>query len=115
MSVYSILIVLRCSSRGRNISHDEFVGPLSLVPEDGTDGVISDRGPGATSSVRFVPIRLREYAPTEEPAEAFAAGVQERLLQVAAFLGRRAGFIFELFRREGLAVCLFIDVWMDVD
>jgi hypothetical protein len=116
MSMYSFLVALLASHpHGHNLGLDDFVGPLMLEPNEPLDAIVHDAGSWASSRVEFPIVRLADFKSAPEPHEEMMNRLGAVLEGVATFLDRRSPEVFERFRNQGLAVSLFIDVWMDQD
>ena len=98
-----------------NIAKKDFLALLSFDADDDVTGKYSSQGAGATSRVQFRPVLLSDFGEADEPTEAYAAAVQERLLSVAAFLDRQEVSVFEKFRASGLHVYIYVGLFMEDD
>ena len=116
VAVYSVLIALQSSHKDlRNIAYADFVGALEIGPEDQVESTVSDGGMSAASVVVLSITRFRDFSHQPQPWDAMDAQLVSNVKAVANFLDRRPVALFEDFRRRGLNVKLFIDVWMDQD
>lgn len=109
----SIAINLSCSHGNANIAKKDFVALFSFTPEDAIKDKHSNQGAWMASRIEFHPVLLGNFDEAEEPTEAYAAAVQERLLNVAAFLDRQEAAAFEQFRRARMHVYIHIGLYMN--
>jgi len=114
MAVGSVLIALQASASGRTGTRPEdFIVPLTVAQDD---GVASARVvEGGSSLVEFPSVRLGDFRAADEPSEAMFRQVQETFRVVGRFLDRRPSEMFAAFRAAGLAVRLYVEVWIDQD
>jgi hypothetical protein len=116
MAVGSLFIALQASHKdGRVIQDAEFFEPLKTDAADAVAEAISRNRRWGSALVVFPIVRLRDFGAMEEPTEAMNAHIKRVFQMVADFLNRRPTDVFESFRRFGLDVKLFVDVWMNQD
>lgn len=98
---------------GQGVSAAEFIEPLrgiEMVVE-----TTSDRGLWQSALVVLVRLRVSDFLEEEEPAEVFFARLTADLERTASWLEQQSIDIFETFRRNGLTVVLFLNLWIDSD
>ena len=115
MNDYLVVVNLSCSHGNANIAEKDFLALLSFSADDEIEGKYSNQGAWANSRVEFRPVALSDFSTADEPTEAYAAAVQERLLSVAAFLDRQELSAFEKFRAAGMHVYIYIGLYMEDD
>lgn len=121
MAVGSVYIGLQASRRdGQGVTTSEFLTPLNIGPDEVLERR-ADGGQWASGMVCFAIVRQNAFAHVDTSvdagaqSEAFHAGVVEAFRGVAKFLDQRAPEVTACIRSEGIALRLFVDVYMDQD
>ena len=102
---------------GEAIAPAEFLDRLSIEPGD--PAVVQD-GPGV-ARVGLLSVSMEDFAQVDTSqdagarSEAFAAAVQEGLMDAAKWLARQPAIVFEELRAAGHGADVFVGGWIDQD
>ena len=116
MAVQNLSVNLRASHpQGSRVSHDSFVGHLSIEPIDPVVNVVKSKSQWMAALVVMVAIEIGEFVDAEEPSEAFVTALRERLIAAGDWLSRQPISVFDTIRNGGFRCDVFISGWIDCD
>ncbi len=116
MAVENLSVNLRASHPyGSRVSHDAFAGRFDIATGDPIVEITKSKSAWMAARVVLVAIERGEFSDAEEPSEAFAAALNERLEAAARWLTRQPVSIFDQIRDSGLDCGVFIGGWIDCD
>ena len=114
MALQNIEISLRAHRKdGQNVSAAEFIEPLRGI--EAAIEAVSDRGRWQSGLVVLARLGLSEFSTEEEPSEAFYSRLTADLERAASWLQQQSVDVFDAFKKAGLTVDLFLDLWIDAD
>jgi hypothetical protein len=111
LSVYNISVTLQVwRFVGDPAQPDEFLNQLVLEPEDSVQKL-----EGIDSCIDIMSIEIGEFADADEPTEAFATELENRLTKTAHWLEKQPIGLFQSLREKGFFTNLLFTGWIDSD